>query len=38
LGEGEYSEGDTFIGVRMGQVFALAKEMVDNAIKQIESY
>ena len=23
-GEGEYSDGDEFIGVRMGQVFALA--------------
>ncbi len=27
-GEGEYGEGDVFIGVRMGQVFALAKEFV----------
>jgi len=36
LGEGEYSEGDTFIGVRMGQVFALAKEMVDMPLRQIE--
>lgn len=25
-GEGEYGEGDEFIGVRMGQGFALAKE------------
>lgn len=27
-GEGEYAHGDKFIGVRMGQVFALAKEFV----------
>lgn len=27
-GKGEYSEGDTFIGVRMGHLFALAKEFV----------
>jgi 3-methyladenine DNA glycosylase AlkD len=26
FGEGEYAHGDTFIGVRMGNVFALAKE------------
>ncbi|MEQ1799036.1 MAG: hypothetical protein ABL872_13870, partial [Lacibacter sp.] len=25
-GEGEYSEGDQFIGVKMGSLFALAKE------------
>lgn len=28
-GEGEYGEGDVFIGVRMGQVFALAKEFIE---------
>jgi len=28
-GEGQYGEGDVFIGVRMGQVFALAKEYID---------
>lgn len=28
-GKGEYGEGDKFIGVRMGQVFALAKEFID---------
>lgn len=28
-GKGEYGEGDKFIGVRMGQLFALAKEFVD---------
>ena len=27
-GEGQYGEGDAFIGVRMGQVFALAREFV----------
>jgi 3-methyladenine DNA glycosylase AlkD len=35
-GEGEYSHGDTFIGVRMGQVFALAKAFVDMAPAEIE--
>lgn len=29
IGKGEYSEGDTFIGVRMGHLFALAKEFFD---------
>jgi len=28
-GAGEYGEGDTFMGVRMGQVFALSKEFID---------
>ncbi len=28
-GAGQYGEGDVFIGVRMGQVFALAKEFID---------
>ena len=28
-GEGQYGEGDEFIGVRMGQVFALAKEFIE---------
>jgi 3-methyladenine DNA glycosylase AlkD len=28
LGEGEYGEGDVFMGVRMGEVFNLAKEFV----------
>lgn len=27
-GAGEYGEGDTFMGVRMGQVFALSKEFI----------
>jgi len=35
-GEGEYGEGDKFIGVRMGQVFALAKEFIDMAPREIE--
>jgi hypothetical protein len=28
-GVGHYGEGDEFIGVRMGQVFALAKEFIE---------
>ncbi len=36
-GEGDYGEGDIFIGVRMGQVFALAKEFVDMPISEIET-
>lgn len=28
-GEGQYAEGDKFIGVRMGQIFALAKEFME---------
>lgn len=35
-GEGEYGEGDTFIGVRMGQVFTLAKEFVEMSPGEIE--
>lgn len=35
-GEGEYGEGDKFIGVRMGQVFALAKEFVEMPPNEIE--
>lgn len=35
-GEGEYGEGDEFIGVRRGQVFALAKEFIDMSPEQIE--
>ncbi|MEX1102778.1 MAG: DNA alkylation repair protein, partial [Dehalococcoidia bacterium] len=35
-GEGQYGEGDVFIGVKMGQVFALAKEFVDMAADDIE--
>lgn len=35
-GEGEYGEGDKFIGVRMGQVFALAKEFIEMPPHEIE--
>jgi 3-methyladenine DNA glycosylase AlkD len=35
-GEGEYAEGDIFIGVRMGQVFALAKEFIEMLPEEIE--
>jgi len=35
-GEGEYGEGDEFMGVRMGQVFALAKEFMNMTPDEIE--
>ena len=35
-GPGEYGEGDEFIGVRMGNVFALAKEFIDLEPAEIE--
>jgi 3-methyladenine DNA glycosylase AlkD len=35
-GEGQYGEGDMFIGVRMGRVFALAKEFIDMPPDEIE--
>lgn len=35
-GAGEYGEGDQFMGVRMGQVFALAKEFIDMPPSEIE--
>jgi 3-methyladenine DNA glycosylase AlkD len=35
-GEGEYGEGDKFIGVRMGQVFKLAKEFIEMPPDEIE--
>jgi 3-methyladenine DNA glycosylase AlkD len=35
-GEGEYGEGDTFIGVRMGQVFELAKRFISMEPVEIE--
>jgi 3-methyladenine DNA glycosylase AlkD len=35
-GEGQYGEGDEFMGVRMGQVFALAKEFIDMPPEEIE--
>lgn len=36
-GEGEYGHGDRFIGVRMGSLFALAKEFVDMPLEEIET-
>lgn len=35
-GEGQYGEGDEFMGVRMGQVFALAKAFIDMPPGEIE--
>jgi len=35
-GEGQYGEGDEFMGVRMGQIFALAKEFIDMPPSEIE--
>jgi len=35
-GEGQYGEGDLFIGVRMGEVFALAKAYIQMPLKEIE--
>lgn len=35
-GNGEYGEGDKFIGVRMGQLFALAKEFIEMPLDEIE--
>lgn len=35
-GEGQYGEGDVFIGVRMGEVFALAKAYIQIPLKEIE--
>ena len=34
--EGQYGAGDTFLGVRMGDVFALAKEFIDLPPAEIE--
>jgi 3-methyladenine DNA glycosylase AlkD len=36
-GAGDYGEGDQFIGVRMGDVFALAKEAIDMPLDQVEA-
>ena len=36
FGKGEYSEGDKFIGVKMGSLFALAKEFIEMPAKEIE--
>jgi len=35
-GEGEYGEGDVFLGVGMGQVFALAKEAIGMPLHEVE--
>lgn len=35
-GEGQYSEGDQFMGVKMGNLFALAKEFEGIQIKELE--
>jgi 3-methyladenine DNA glycosylase AlkD len=35
-GKGDYSEGDIFIGVRMGLVFDLAKEFMNMELPEIE--
>jgi 3-methyladenine DNA glycosylase AlkD len=35
-GAGEYGEGDEFMGVRMGQVFTLAKEFIEMPSNEIE--
>ena len=35
-GAGEYGEGDEFMGVQMGQVFALAKEFIEMPPREIE--
>ncbi len=35
-GEGEYGEGDVFMGVRMGSLFKLSEEFIDMPPKEIE--
>lgn len=35
-GEGEYAAGDKFIGVKMGNLFALAKEFAGMPVKELE--
>jgi len=35
-GEGQYGAGDKFIGVKMGQLFTLAKEFCGMPINEIE--
>ncbi|HYH13386.1 MAG TPA: DNA alkylation repair protein [Thermomicrobiales bacterium] len=35
-GEGDYGAGDKFMGVRMGEVFALAKEFIEMSPAEIE--
>lgn len=36
MGKGEYGEGDIFMGVRMGQVFELAKEFIQMPVAELE--
>lgn len=35
-GKGQYGEGDQFIGVQMGKVFALAKEFMAMELDEVE--
>ena len=35
-GEGQYGEGDIFMGVKMGTLFSLAKEFADMPITELE--
>src|SRR5215510_11584175 len=35
-GEGEYGEGDQFMGVKMGNLFALAKEFSEMPVSELE--
>jgi 3-methyladenine DNA glycosylase AlkD len=35
-GEGEYGNGDHFIGIQMGKVFALAKEFIQMPLDEVE--
>lgn len=35
-GEGDYGQGDTFLGVRMGDVFALAKQFMGMPVAELE--
>ena len=35
-GKGEYGEGDKFMGVKMGQLFTLAKEFAEMPVAEIE--
>ena len=37
-GEGDYGHGDKFMGVKMGTLFALAKEFGEMPIEEIENY
>jgi 3-methyladenine DNA glycosylase AlkD len=36
MGAGDYGEGDVFIGVPMGEVFALAKQFIEMPVAEIE--